>query len=175
MRIKDDIAAGIGLCTLTQAARCTRTSNTIGKAVIRRRVPAARGNSRGSRGGGAGASSGGCAPAGTHGLVVDGQAGMGAIRTAFARIEGFPRVQPARAAGKVRVAGREDHKAAGRVAVAVLPAGGPAVDGDGKAWARARVGAETGNEGSCTAWCRGSSGSRGSERSRYRCGFRVDC
>jgi hypothetical protein len=172
MRIKDDIAAGIGLCTLTQAVRDTRTSSTTRKAVTRRRVPADRGNSRGSRGGGAGASSGGCAPASTHGLAVDGQAGIGAIRTPFARIEGFTRVQPARAGARVRVAGSEDNKVAGRVGVTVVPAGGLAVDGDGKFWARFLVAAETGDEGRCTAWCRGS---RGSERSRYRCGFSKDC
>jgi hypothetical protein len=145
MRIKDDIAAGIGLCTLTQAVRDTRTSSTTRKAVTRRRVPADRGNSRGSRGGSAGASSGGCAPASTHGLAVDGQAGIGAIRTPFARIEGFTRVQPARAGARVRVAGSEDNKVAGRVGVTVVPAGGLAVDGDGKLWARFRVAAETGD------------------------------
>jgi hypothetical protein len=172
MRIKDDIAAGIGLCTLTQAVRCTRTSSTIVKAVTRRRVPADRGNSRGSRGGGAGASRGGCAPASTHGLAVDGQGGIAAIRTTFARIEGFTRVQPARAGARVRVAGNEDNKVAGRVGVTVVPAVGPAVAGDGKVWARFRVAAETGDEGRGTAWCRGS---RGSGRSRYRIGFSKVC
>lgn len=103
------------------------------KAVIRLRVPADRGNSRGSRGGGAGARSGGCARASTYGLAVDGQEGIRAIRTAFARIEGFTRVQPARAGAQVRVAGSEDNKAAGGVGVTVVPAGGPAVAGDGKA------------------------------------------
>lgn len=172
MRIKDDIAAGIGLCTLTQAARCTRTSNAIVKAVTRRRVPADRGNSRGGRGGGAGASSGGCAPASTHGLAVGEQAGIGTIRTTFTRIERFTRVQPARAGARVRVAGNEDNKVAGRVGITVVPAGGPTVAGDGKVWARFRVAAETGDEGGCTAWCRGS---RGSDCSRTCYGFSKDC
>lgn len=136
MRVIDDVAAGIGLCTLTQAVRYTRTSRTTVPAVTRRRVPADRGNSRGSRGGGAGASSGGCTPARTHGLAIDGQVGgIAAIRTTFARIEGFTRVHPARAAARVGVAGGEDDKIAGRVVVAVAPAVGLAAAGDGK-WAR---------------------------------------
>jgi hypothetical protein len=164
MRIEDDIAAGIGLCTLTQAVCCAQTRRTSGKTVTRRRVPADRGNGRGSRGGGAGASSGGCAPARAHGLVVDGQPGIAASRTTFARIEGLTRVQPARTGARVRVTGREDDKAAGRVSVTVVPAVGPAVAGDGKVWARFRVVAEFGDEGCCTAWCRGS----GRSRCRYR-------
>lgn len=135
MRIIDDVAAGIGLCTLTQAVRYTRTSRTTVKAVTRRRVPADRGNSRGRRGGGAGASSGGCAPASTHGLAIDGQVGVAAIRTTFARIEGFTRVQQARAGARVGVAGGEDDKIAGRVGVAVTPTMGLAGAGDGKLWA----------------------------------------
>jgi hypothetical protein len=154
VRIKHDIAAGIGLCTLTQAVHCTRTSGTSVEAVTRRRVPADRGNSRGSRGGGAGASSGGCAPASTRGLAVDGQPGIAASRTTFARIEGFTWVQPARAGAQGRVAGSEDNKVAGRVGVTVLPAGAPALDGDSKVWTRIWVVAETGDEGSCTGWCR---------------------
>jgi hypothetical protein len=135
--------------------RCTRASNTGVKAVIGRRVPADRGNRRGSRGGGAGVSGGGCAP-GTDGLTVDGQVGIGTIRTAFARVEGFTRVQPARAGARVRVGGIEDNKIAGRVGVTVVPAVGPAVASDGKLWARALVPAETGDEGRCAGWCRGS-------------------
>jgi hypothetical protein len=144
MRIKDDIAAGIGLCTLTQAVRCTLTSSTIGKAITRGRVPADRGNSRGSRRGRAGArSGGGCAPASAHGLAVDGQARAAAIRATFARIEGLTRVKPARAGACVWVAGGEDDKAAGRVGVAVVPAGGSTVDGDSKVWTWFWVTAET--------------------------------
>lgn len=164
MRIKDDVAAGIGLCTLTQAVRCTRTRRTTVKAVTRRRrVPADRGHSRGRRGGGTGARSGSCTPASTHGLAVDGQVGVGARRTTFARIKGFTRIQPARAGARVGVAGGEDDKVAGRVGVAVVPAGGPAVDGDGKLWARFLVAAETGDEG------RGAAGCRGGGRGRGRC------
>ena len=152
MRIKDDIAAGGGLCTLAQAVRCSPTSSTIGKAVTGRWVSADRGNSRGSRGGRAGArSGGGCAPTSAHGLAVDGQAGVAAIRAAFARIEGLTRVEPARAGARVGVAGGEDDKVAGWVGVAVVPAGGPAVDGDSKLWTWFWVAAETGDEGSCAA------------------------
>lgn len=125
--------------------------------IRRRRVPADRGNSRGRRGGGAGASSSGCAPASTHRLVIDGQGRVAAIRTTFARIEVFTGVQQAGATACVGVASGEDGEIAGRVVVAIFPAGGPAADGDGKLWASTRVVAETGDEGSCTAWCCGGS------------------
>lgn len=151
MRIEDDIAAGIGLCTLAQAVCCAQTRRTSGKTVPGRRVPADRGNRRRSRGGGASASSSCWAPARAYGLVVDGQPGIAATRTTFACIEGLTGVQPARAGACVRVAGSEDNKAAGRVGVAVVPAVGPAVAGNCKVWARFRVVAEFGNEGSCTA------------------------
>ena len=152
MRIKDHVAAGSGLCTLTQAVRCTLTSSTTVEAVTGRRVPADRSNSRGSRGGRAGArSGGGCASASAHGLAVDGQAGAATIRATFARIEGLTRVEPARAGAGVGIASGEDDKVAGCVGVAVVPAGGPAVDGDGKIWAWFWVAAETGDEGSCAA------------------------
>ncbi len=148
MRIKDDVAAGSSLCTLTQAVRCTATSSTTVKAVPRGRVPADRGNSRGSRRGRAGSrSGGGCAPASAHRLAVDGQARAAAIRATFARIEGLTRVQPARASACVGVAGGEDNKVAGCVGIAVVPAGGSAVDGDGKIWTWLWVAAETGDEG----------------------------
>lgn len=154
MRIKDDVAARIGLCTLTQAVRCTITSSTTVRAVTRRRVPADRGNCRRSRGGGAGANSGGCALTSTHGLAIDGQVWVGAIRTStLACFKGFTRVQPARAGAQVGIAGGEYDKVAGRVGVAVVPAEGLTVTGDSKLWARFLVAAETGDEGRCAAWC----------------------
>lgn len=55
------------------------------------------------------------------------------------------------------VASGEDDKIAGRVVVAIFPAEGLSVAGDGKLWASFRVVAETGDEGSCTAWCHGGS------------------
>jgi hypothetical protein len=129
MRIKDDIAAGSGLCTLAQAVRCASTGRTTGsRAVTGRRVPADRGNSRGSRGGGAGGRSGGGGSASTsastsaHGLAVDGQARAAAIRATFARIEGLTRVEPACAGARGGVAGGENNKVAGWVGVAVVPA-----------------------------------------------------
>lgn len=132
VRIEDGVAAGIGLCTFTQAVYRTRTGNTIVKAVIRRRVSADRGNSRWSCGGRAVTSSGGWG-SGTHRLAVGEQVGIAAIRGALARIKGFTRVQPARAGVRVGAAGVvEDNEAAGRVVVAVLPAAGPASFGDGE-------------------------------------------
>lgn len=123
MRVEDDIVARISLCTLTQAVNCTPTSRTSVEAVIIRRwVPAPRGNGRGRRGGGAGTSSGGWASARTLGLVVDLQVGITAVRITLALVEGFAGVQPARPVAQVRVVGGEDDKVARRVGVTVPPA-----------------------------------------------------
>lgn len=151
MRVEDGVGAGFGLCTCTQAVRCTRACNTSLKAGLRRLVPADLGNSRRARGGGAGASRGRWAP-GTHGLAEDFQVGARlTFRSTFVRIEGFARVQPARAHAGVGVSRDEDDKIAGSVVVAVLPAVGPTTTSDGKlkVYARLLVVAESGDEGRC--------------------------
>lgn len=162
MWVKDDVTAGIGLCTLTQAVRCTFAGSTSAKAVIRGcRIPADRGDSRGccSR---CAIARGGRATAAAHGLVVDRQIGVGAVRAAGARIEAFTWIQPAGAGARIRVAGGEDDKAAGRVGIAIVPAGGFAVDGDGEIGTWSWIAAETGDEGSgATRCCGGGSWGRG--------------
>ena len=178
MRIKDDVAAGIRLCTLTQAIRCSATGSTSVKAVTGSWVPADRGDSRGRCSGRAGVGSGSCAPASAHRLAVNGQAGVAAARAAGVHIEILTRVQPASAAARVGVASGEDDKVAGGGGggggwgVAVVPAGGSAVDGDGELWAWVYIVAETGDEGSCAAWCRGGGSGRRSGGSGR---FSKDC
>lgn len=157
MRIKDDVGTGIGLCALTQTIGCTFASGTSAKAVIGRcRIPANRRDSRGRRSCCA-VARGGCAAAtaGAHGLIVDGQIGVAAVRAAGACIEAFPGVQPAGACARERVAGVEDDKVAGGVGIAIVPAEGFAVTGDGEIGTWCRIAAETGDEGGCAARCRG--------------------
>jgi hypothetical protein len=166
VRVKDDIVAGIGICTVLQAALCIFTGSTSSFAVIRRRVPADRGNSRGGLGGGAAARGGGWA-ASAYGLVVDGQVGIRAIRTTFALIEGFTWVQPACAGACVGVAGNKDEKVAGRVGVTVVPAGVRTTGSNGSPFLGFLVAAEFGDERRCTGWFRGSRGS-GCSRIFYR-------
>lgn len=88
-------------------------------------------------------------------LIVDRQIGVAAVRAAGARIEAFTWVQPAGAGARVRVAGGEDDKVAGRVGIAIVPAGGFAVGvaGDGEIGTGCWIAAETGDEGSCAARC----------------------
>lgn len=151
MRVEDGVGAGLVLGTFTQAVRCTGACNTSFKAGLRWLVPADLGNSRGARGGGAGASRGRWAP-GTHGFAEDFQVGAATrltFRGTFALIVGLAGVQPARAHAGVGVSGDEDDKIAGSVVVAVLPAVGPAAAGDGKLWARFLVVAESRDEGRC--------------------------
>lgn len=154
MWIEDDVTAGIGLCTLAKAVRCTFTSSTSAETIIRRcRIPANRCDSRRrcSR----------CATARSRrataalGLVIDRQIGVGAVRAAGARIEAFTWIQPAGACARVRVAGGEDDKAAGRMGIAIVPAGGFALAGDGEIGAWCWIAAETGDERSCAAGCCG--------------------
>jgi hypothetical protein len=158
MRIKDDVAAGLGLCAKTQAVRRTSASITVVKTVTGRRVAADGGNSRGTRGSRARARARGIwVSARARGLAVDGQVGVAAVRAAFARVEGLTWVDPARASACVRVTSGEDDKVAGCMVVAVLPAGGPAFDGDGKVWTWGWVVAESRDERSCARLgrCRG--------------------
>lgn len=161
MWIKDDVAAGIGLCALTQTVGCAITGTTTAEAVIIWcRIPANRcdGGGRCSR---CAFRARGCAFAScvfAHGLAVDKQIGfgVGAVRAAGARIVAFSWIQPAGACARVGIALAEDDKAAGRVGIAIVPAGSSAILCDGEVGTWFWIVAETGDEGGCAGWgCRG--------------------
>lgn len=137
MRVENDIATRLALCTLTQAV-CRAGASRAGVPTAPRggRIPTDRSNSGGCLGGGTGAGRSGWGSASTLRLVVDVEVGVGAAgcRT-FALIEGFAWVQPAGAGAEVRVALGEDDKVAGRMGVAVTPAVLSAAAGNGETWA----------------------------------------
>lgn len=154
MRVKDSIAAGISLvCTDIQAVGCTRASIAIVETVLLGcRVPADRSDSRGSPGSGtnAGSSSGsgGGWALGADWLVEHIKNGITTVRRALALVERLARVQPACSVAEVRVVSSENHEAAWRMSVAVVPAVGLTIASDGGPQLGLGIVAEAGDEGS---------------------------
>lgn len=168
VRVKDDVAAGVGRGALAQAVPGASARGAAVEAVAGCRV-VAHGRDRGRRRGGrAGPRGGGGAAAAAHGRVVDGQVRVTTVGATGGRVVGLAWVQPAGSGPGIRIASSEDDKATWAVVVAVLPAICHATSRHGKVWTRLRIVAEFGDERSCARSCSGSG--RSACRSSSGCG-----